>query len=174
MMPKDSDLMGRTGGQPLSGSRSSSSKRAPAFLSPTTTADSWNRLRDKERVERELGLEEHGHNQEVLVARGLPASIDVCMLLKAGLLQLGSGYRRVLYGDHGPYVELLPEQIHWPAFTRSRRKGHALAYYDEHYTANGAVQAYEQKRDVSHPLILQGKDVHALNGILAAATHARY
>ena len=25
------------------------------------------------------------------------------------------GYRRVLYGDHGPYVEFTKHQIHWEA-----------------------------------------------------------
>jgi hypothetical protein len=28
------------------------------------------------------------------------------------------GYRRVLYGDHGPYVEFTKHQIHWEAWAR--------------------------------------------------------
>lgn len=28
------------------------------------------------------------------------------------------GYRRVLYGDHGPYLEFTKHQIHWEAWIR--------------------------------------------------------
>ena len=28
------------------------------------------------------------------------------------------GYRRVLYGDHGPYMEFTKHQIHWEACIR--------------------------------------------------------
>ena len=45
-----------------------------------------------------------------------------------------------LAGAHGPYIDFLPTQVNWEAFPRTRRKSF-MAYYDEHYTADGSVQA---------------------------------
>lgn len=81
-------------------------------------------------------MNEFGNTKEVFVQRTDPNTV------------IGKGYRRVLYGDHGPYIEFFPMQINWDAFPHCRRKAH-YAYYDEHYTIDYVVQVYEQKRDVS-------------------------
>mmetsp|Transcript_38906 Transcript_38906/g.61520 ORF Transcript_38906/g.61520 Transcript_38906/m.61520 type:complete len:635 (+) Transcript_38906:60-1964(+) len=101
-----------------------------------STADTWNRIRDKERVEKDLNLKEFGNAETVFVERADPLTV------------IGTGYRRVLYGDHGPYIEFLSSQVNWEVFTYTRRKS-VWAYYDEHYTSDGSVQAYEQKKTVA-------------------------
>ena len=35
---------------------------------------------------------------------------------------LARGYERIVYGDHGPYLELTASQIHWPSFPKSAGK----------------------------------------------------
>lgn len=100
-----------------------------------TTCDSWNRLRDKARVEHDLGISERGDSFTEFVD---PKQPDVIV---------GIGYRRVLFGDHGPYIEFETAQVCWEALPKVIRKGQQ-SYYDEHYTASGYVKAYEQKRTV--------------------------
>jgi hypothetical protein len=62
-----------------------------------TTAIYPNRRADKRKVEGLLGLAEHGDDTTLIVTRhGTP---------------LSRGYVRVVYGDHGPYLELRPDQL---------------------------------------------------------------
>ncbi len=42
------------------------------------------------------------------------------------------GYRRIVFGDHGPYLEFTADQVHLPSFPFVRRKPHH-AFYDEHW-----------------------------------------
>eukprot|EP00746_Dinoflagellata_sp_MGD_P086656 gnl/MRDRNA2_/MRDRNA2_34321_c0_seq1.p1 gnl/MRDRNA2_/MRDRNA2_34321_c0~~gnl/MRDRNA2_/MRDRNA2_34321_c0_seq1.p1 ORF type:complete len:363 (+),score=46.69 gnl/MRDRNA2_/MRDRNA2_34321_c0_seq1:210-1298(+) len=102
-----------------------------------STADSWNRRRDKQRVEGSLRIGEWGNGSTVFVD---PMEPDIT---------LARGYERIVYGDHGPYVEFTKAQVKWDAFPTTIRK-HGYAYYDEHWTATRFVQAYEQKRHVRH------------------------
>ncbi|CAK0872932.1 unnamed protein product [Prorocentrum cordatum] len=102
---------------------------------PRTTADSWNRLRDKARIEGRLGLTEHGDPGPAFTDPAEPSVV------------VAKGYRRVVYGDHGPYVEFLPQDVRWEAFPKCHRRGPAC-YYDEHFTASGSLRAYEQRREV--------------------------
>eukprot|EP00933_Yihiella_yeosuensis_P014287 TRINITY_DN12863_c0_g2_i1.p1 TRINITY_DN12863_c0_g2~~TRINITY_DN12863_c0_g2_i1.p1 ORF type:complete len:252 (+),score=41.85 TRINITY_DN12863_c0_g2_i1:68-757(+) len=102
----------------------------------TTTADTWNRLRDKERVEGELGLSEKGGDAKLFDAS------------EPGTL-IAQGYRRIVYGDHGAYVEFEPTQIIWKNLPKVILKP-SHAYYDEYHSEGGFVKLYMQKRTVEN------------------------
>ncbi|CAJ1425915.1 unnamed protein product [Effrenium voratum] len=101
-----------------------------------STADCWNRLRDKERVEAELGLQEEGGDSELFDASA-PGRL------------IARGYRRIVFGDHGPYVEFDTAQIVWENLPEVVLKP-AHAYYDEYWSEGGFVKLYKQKRSVEH------------------------
>mmetsp|Transcript_40209 Transcript_40209/g.92432 ORF Transcript_40209/g.92432 Transcript_40209/m.92432 type:complete len:412 (+) Transcript_40209:54-1289(+) len=101
-----------------------------------TTVDSWNRHRDQARIHLKLGLPEQGDAHIMIVDPKQPGTV------------VGWGYLRVLYGDHGPYLELHHHQVCWASFPKVKRKC-AKAYYDEHYTASGSIKLYEQRRPVT-------------------------
>ena len=87
------------------------------------TSGLWNRRRDLRAVRKHLGLE-----------LGLdPADVEVrCARTDA---VLATGYRRVLLGDHGPYLELDPDAVRW----ENLRRVHAgdARFYDEWRVAVG-------------------------------------
>ena len=60
-----------------------------------TTAIYQNRVEDKEKVERELGFPEEGYTKSLYIDN----------------LLFAQGYERIVYGDHGPYIEFSREQI---------------------------------------------------------------
>ena len=62
-------------------------------------------------------------------------------------LPIGRGYDRVVYGDHGPYVEFSAHQLCWPTFPAFMEKPE-MSFFDEYYTADGATMLYAQKRTV--------------------------
>ena len=68
-----------------------------------TTVDSENRRRDRQRILHETGLREEGSRTVHIVAR-------------TNNKPLATGYQRIVYGDHGPYLEFLPQQVHWKEF----------------------------------------------------------
>ena len=87
------------------------------------TSGLWNRRRDLRAVRRHLGTE-FGFD---------PADVEVrCARTDA---VLATGYRRVLLGDHGPYLELDPEAVRW----ENLRRVHAgdARFYDEWRVAVG-------------------------------------
>lgn len=100
-----------------------------------STADSWNRLRDQEKIEGELGLSEHGGTTD-FYAKATPD------------LLVAKGYDRVVYGDHGAYIEFSHDKIVWAALPKAVKKSE-LAYYDEFYSACGTVKLYDQKKTVA-------------------------
>jgi len=118
-----------------------------------STADSPNRLRDKLKIEHDLGLTEIGDSSTKFRERG-----------GAGRL-VARGYLRMLYGDHGPYVEFSREQLVWECFVEHVLKG-PRRHYHEHRTvpqrssgldgadaagspySYGFVKLYEQFRGV--------------------------
>lgn len=104
-------------------------------LSSTAISGCPNRERDKERVESTLGLPEFGDNSTEFYA------------VKCGLAPIAMGYDRVVYGDHGPYVELSPEHICWPTFQSFVQKPE-ISFYDEFWTCDGSTMLYAQKRPV--------------------------
>eukprot|EP00928_Gymnodinium_smaydae_P036185 TRINITY_DN25324_c0_g3_i1.p1 TRINITY_DN25324_c0_g3~~TRINITY_DN25324_c0_g3_i1.p1 ORF type:complete len:346 (+),score=24.45 TRINITY_DN25324_c0_g3_i1:97-1134(+) len=86
--------------------------------------------------------------------------IDVAVQLGRRLptTLVAKGYRRVLYGDHGPYLELSESQVHWPTFLQHQRgtvvKKGPEAYYDEYHhevlprTCTGASATSSQPKQV--------------------------
>jgi len=102
----------------------------------TSTAQQLgNRERDKMRVETSLGLSEFGDPVTEFYAA------------KSGLMPVALGYERIVYGDHGPYVEFSSHQICWSTFPNFFEKPE-FSYYDECYTADGLTMLYAQKRHV--------------------------
>eukprot|EP00756_Hemistasia_phaeocysticola_P055164 Hpha_TRINITY_DN31083_c0_g1::TRINITY_DN31083_c0_g1_i1::g.63966::m.63966 len=108
-----------------------------------TTADSWNRVRDKQRVEATLGIPEH--------AGALSGTAVFTSALEQGL-PVARGYTRVVYGDHGPYIEFDKSHVCWDSFRKNDHKAeHApMRYYDEWHTPGGSVMLFDQLRDVKH------------------------
>ena len=61
---------------------------------------------------------------------------------------VATGYKRIVYGDHGPYFEFDESQIIFKNFKWFKKKS-SLAFYDERYTENRHVKLYEQKKSVN-------------------------
>lgn len=97
-----------------------------------TTAKYCNRIKDKKNVEELIGLCESGAD-------------NVKFYTQLGLL-LAVGYIRIVYGDHGPYIEFLKEQIYWDNW-ECKRNG--VGYYNKWYPKDGwDILLYEQRFDV--------------------------
>jgi hypothetical protein len=100
-----------------------------------TTAVTENRVRDKAWTT-ELGLKEFGEPDGVLCDRD-------------GVV-LATGYRRIVFGDHGPYMELTTAQVMWNNFPFFRHNDAKYAYFDKCISSGSEeVQLYLQKRTVS-------------------------
>jgi len=100
-----------------------------------TTAITENRVRDKAWT-KELGLKEFGEPDGVLCDRD-------------GVV-LATGYRRIVFGDHGPYMELTNEQVMWNNFPFFRHNDAKYAYFDKCISSGSEqVQLYLQKRTVA-------------------------
>ena len=98
-----------------------------------TTVDSENRRRDKARIESQSGLSEQGNSDTEF---------------RSGRILLAKGYLRIVYGDHGPYIEFLPKHMIRENWKRSVTKG-PQAWYDECQPVDGSsCKLYVQKRDV--------------------------
>ena len=72
-----------------------------------TTVDLENREKNREELESKLKLPEFGLDQEMC-----------CMKDETGRI-LVRGYERIVYGDHGPYLELMNWNIMWEHFHES-------------------------------------------------------
>jgi hypothetical protein len=97
--------------------------------------DSLNRERDRTRVVNTLGIAEEGNPETVFYSR-------------KSRIQVAVGYLRVVYGDHGPYIEFDIDQI-TKGIWRHRKKG-PNAWYDEAYLAevDDPLMVYVQKKSV--------------------------
>lgn len=103
----------------------------------TSTIDSRNRVEDATGVLQKVGLQEQG--------RG-----DVVVLLDDGKGTIVSScYRRIVYGDHGPHIELERGKIQWDNFPIYNKKSRR-SYYDESYTCDKQFMLYEQMRSVQN------------------------
>ena len=97
----------------------------------------WNRRRDLRCVRRHLGIGPDGDpDVEVRCARGDRV--------------IAVGYRRVLLGDHGPYLELEREHVRWENVRLM--PGGAARFYDE-YRAIVDGESYD---DIAHSSIGTG------------------
>ena len=100
----------------------------------TSTAIYPNRSEDKKDVERKYKLSEKGSN-------------NVLFYTPTKKL-IARGYLRIVYGDHGPYVEFLKQNIKW---NRWRCVRFGTGYYDKYYPFDGSdVLLYYQRYDVKH------------------------
>jgi hypothetical protein len=97
-----------------------------------TTAIYPNRIADKEKLERLIGLPEDG------------TGIRVRIITKTGYL-VSVGYIRIVYGDHGPYIEMDRNTVYWKNFD-CERKG--IGYYDKWFSPD-RVMLYDQLKTVS-------------------------
>lgn len=69
-----------------------------------STAIYPNRLEDKTKLEKILNLQEFGNND--------------CKLYLPNTNLFAQGYERIVYGDHGPYIEFNKEQIKLKLFSK--------------------------------------------------------
>lgn len=126
-----------------------------------------NRLADLVRVGERLGIMEVGNCSTLIFERCTGEAI-------------ARGYERVVYGDHGPYIELSETQVRWSAWPhfwdKSGYSSLETYYYDEYYTAAshdrwqaqwkrwapnpfaGVLLLYDQKQDVQNRPWAPGTD----------------
>lgn len=65
---------------------------------------------------------------------------------KSGTL-ISRGYKRIVYGDHGPYIEFEKSTVDFTGFTFKQKSMHA--WYDEWYSKDrDNVMLYDQKKGV--------------------------
>jgi len=97
-----------------------------------TTAVYPNRVEEKGLLEKETDLVEGGSPGMLFMSRkGTPVA---------------KGYIRLVYGDHGAYVELLKEHVLWDAWERERA---GVGYYDKWYAKDGSrLMLYDQRKTV--------------------------
>jgi hypothetical protein len=103
-----------------------------------TTAIYPNRVADKQKVEMLLSLMEEGNG-------------STRFFTKKGTL-FATGYTRVVYGDHGPYVEF--DRVHIKS-ELVHKFGNRVPPKDAFYiwlvpTDGSGLKVYDQKRDVKH------------------------
>ena len=110
-------------------------KTLPERRKFVSTATYPNRQKDKEDIEKFKGFSEEGSKD-----------IDIHTLPNKDCesSRICRGYRRVVYGDHGPYLELNQDDIEWDQFRIVRKQSHA--YYDLAFTSGGNAKVYIQKR----------------------------
>ena len=99
----------------------------------STTLGLWNRLRDRSVVQRHLKLAETGD--------------EATVFLDAAEAPVATGYRRMLFGDHGPYVEFEPRHLARASFAAGPAK--SSPWYNEFYSAGSKAKLYEQLRTVA-------------------------
>jgi len=101
-----------------------------------STAVHPNRRANRNRVEAEVALPEQGID-----------GIEIYEAKSDGEVLLATGYTRIVYGDHGPYLEFMKEQVVWDSFPHFKGKGH-IGYYDEYHSEAG-TKLYDQKMTVA-------------------------
>eukprot|EP01084_Bolivina_argentea_P069413 126300_1 len=103
--------------------------------------DSNNRKQDRNRIEHSLYLPELGSNK---------CNISFYNTSNSNQQLIATNYNRIVYGDHGPYIEFNADQINWDSFPNTQSKGDSVAYYDEFYNSDDKnVKLYAQRKTVS-------------------------
>lgn len=99
-----------------------------------TTAIYENRIRDKRELLAEIPLNEEGNSETIFLTT------------KDNLLC--TGYERIVFGDHGPYIEFSIYQLNMDNWF-SERKG--IGYYDKFYPRDETrILMYAQRRTVEN------------------------
>jgi hypothetical protein len=110
-----------------------------------TTAIYPNRIEDKQQLESQEHLAEDGHGLEGIKFYTLNDEL------------FAVGYVRVVYGDHGPYVEFTKDQIKLPLISKfgnkidfdNLPKKPKYYYYWLHPKGNSTVKVYLQLKTVA-------------------------
>jgi len=97
-----------------------------------STAVYPNRVKDKQNLESICDLIESGSDKFLFKA-------------KTGSL-IARGYLRLVYGDHGPYIEFAQDQVEWENLECERRD---IGYFNKWYTKVDRIMVYEQTKTVS-------------------------
>lgn len=102
-----------------------------------TTALYPNRQRDKAKLEQAIGLEEFGNEiTEFFTPRGT---------------LFAEGYSRIVYGDHGPYLEFRKDQIRCTLRSKCAKPCPPTAFYEWLCPTDGSgIKVYNQMKDVRH------------------------
>lgn len=126
------------------GSPNNASEQKVVREEVASTADSANRKRDRRKVEAKLKLSEVG-DDETVFSDGRSGE------------RVAQGYVRVVYGDHGAYIECRPDQVVWEVF---EPRNLTAEYYDLYRSVpSGRVHLYLQKHGVQNqPNPPQGRD----------------
>lgn len=108
---------------------------SPKFDELKSTAIYSNRIEDKNKVESKTGLSEFGN--------------QTTKFYTASGSLFAEGYTRVVYGDHGPYIEFDTASIKCPLYRKFGQAPKPDAYYDwlETDTPN-ELKAYYQLKTV--------------------------
>lgn len=107
-----------------------------AAVQPNTTAIYQNRQIDKNKVEQLLGLPEFGNEETFFYTSN-------CTVF-------AKGYVRIVYGDHGPYVEFRKDQIFCELIKKFGDKElPPKAFYEWLIPLDGSnMKVYDQRRTV--------------------------
>jgi len=98
-----------------------------------TTAIYPNRIKDKQELESICDLKEDGKP-------------DIEFLTKDKKTPLAQGYIRIVYGDHGPYCEMLKDNIIWKSWRTIRTD---IGYYNIYNPIDGSnIVLYDQRAPV--------------------------
>lgn len=104
-----------------------------------TTAIYENREKDREQVEKLFRIPEFPDDEFYFFA-----DRATCELI-------AFKYRRIVYGDHGPYIEFEPDQIKARLHRKFNNDPPATAFYEWLYPeCNRNLKIYKQLRDVKH------------------------
>lgn len=114
-------------------------KTSPEERKFISTATYPNRRKDKEDIEKFKGFNEEG-SKDIDIHTSPSKDYKTTRICR--------GYRRVVYVDHGLYLELYKDDIEWDQFRLVRKPSHS--YYDLAYTSGGNAKLYLQKRGVKH------------------------
>ncbi len=99
-----------------------------------TTAIYENRIRDRKELFSEIPLNEEGDK-------------DTLFFTNSDVL-LCSGYERIVFGDHGPYIEFSVYNVNVDSWFAQRI---GIGYYDKYYPRdNSGILMYLQRRTVSN------------------------
>lgn len=102
-----------------------------------TTAIYPNRIKDKKKVEEELGLKEFGD--------------ETTEFYTTKFTKIFVGYDRIVYGDHGPYVEFDPRHLVGKIVNKFPTKVPEGSYYEWKTVLDySGIKIYWQLRDVKN------------------------
>lgn len=99
-----------------------------------TTAIYENRIKERKELLSDIPINEFGDPNVLFYTT---SDLLICQ-----------GYNRIVFGDHGAYIELLNDNI---LFDNWKVKRQGIGYYDQYYpTDNSSILLYAQRKDVSN------------------------